>query len=203
MYLHNQIIRGIVISSIRRIKVKKLEIRSIKRMEKKTEGKGESVVTPTQNEESEDNHAAVKSTCTVRYVPFSIVVSLLTKRSALFVESFQCDNGYHGLLSDLSRYCKRPLFSIEKSIFDKDMIPPLSLHRTNITGFNPFDRRPSDLLLEPPINEKPPGPGPLVEKQDKVVVRWPLPEQMVSFMYNRRKENGVSDKEWSRCDTAL
>ena len=190
-----------MISSLRRIKVKKLEIRSIKRMEKKAEGKGEPVVTPTHDEESEDDHLAIKSNCNTHHTILSIVVSLLTKRSAVFVESFQCDNGYHGLLSDLSRYCKRPLMSIEKSIFDKDMIPPLSIIRTNITGFNPFDQRPSDLLLGPPISEKPLGSGPLMEKQDKVVVRWPLPEQMVSFLYNRRKENGVSDKEWSRRDT--
>ena len=130
-----------------------------------------------------------------------LCASLLTKRSALFVESFQCDNGFHGFLSDLSRFCKRPLIPLEKSIFDKDMIPPLSVVGTNVTGFNPFDRRPSDLLLVPPINEKPPGSGPFEEKQDRVVVRWPLPEQMVSFMYNRRKENGVTEKEWSNYKT--
>lgn len=190
-----------MISSIRRSKVKELEIRSIKRKEKKAEGKGDTIVLPTRDEKMEEDHVAIESTCTACCVLISLVLSLLTKRSALFVESFQCDNGFHGFLSDLSRFCKRPLIPLEKSIFDKDMIPPLSVVGTNVTGFNPFDRRPSDLLLEPPINEKPPGSGPFEEKQDRVVVRWPLPEQMVSFMYNRRKENGVTEKEWSNYKT--
>jgi len=190
-----------VISSIRRSKVKELEIRSIKRKEKKAEGKGDTIVLPTRDEKMEEDHVAIESTCTACCVLISLVLSLLTKRSALFVESFQCDNGFHGFLSDLSRFCKRPLIPLEKSIFDKDMIPPLSVVGTNVTGFNPFDRRPSDLLLVPPINEKPPGSGPFEEKQDRVVVRWPLPEQMVSFMYNRRKENGVTEKEWSNYKT--
>ena len=72
VHLHNSIIKGIICSSLLRLKIKELEVRSLKRMEKKEETKLVESEKSSLKEDTQSRKSSINPNCIIRLLLYKL-----------------------------------------------------------------------------------------------------------------------------------